>query len=73
MLKGLSMASKVEYVSNLDSAKDTDREQEDGTAFTLGTICSRVQTAIKDSVTSFKQDPDAKLGEVRSEFQSCQI
>ncbi len=59
MLKGLSMDSTVEYVSDLDPAKGTDRESDDGTTFTLGTICSRVQTQIRDSVTSFKQDKEA--------------
>ena len=33
---------------------------DDGTIFSLGTISARVQTSIKDSATSFKQDPDAE-------------
>lgn len=59
-IKGLSMGSTTEYVSKLDPAKGSDRELEDGTVFVLGTMSSRVQAAIKDKATAFRQDPDSK-------------
>ena len=57
-IKGISMDSTAEYVSKLDPAKGTDRENEDGTKFVLGTIASRVQTGIRDKSTAFRQDKE---------------
>lgn len=57
-IKAVSMDTRVEYVSKLDPAKGTDRELDDGTVFTLGTLTNRVQSAIKDKATSFRQDPE---------------
>ncbi len=58
-IKGISMDSTLEYVSNLDPAKGTEREYDDGTVFILGTVAGRVQTSIKDKSTAFRQDTES--------------
>lgn len=57
-IKGISMDSTEEYVSDLDPAKGTERESDDGTIFILGTIASRVQTGIRDKSTAFRQEKE---------------
>lgn len=68
-IKGISMDSTLEYVSDLDSAKGTDRELDDGTRFILGTLTSRVQTGIRDKSTAFRQDQDGDEVGLTAEFR----
>lgn len=72
-IKGLSMDSTVEYVSDLDPAKGTEREAEDATFFILGPLSGRAYSMVKDSATGYRTDPDSEIGEVKAEFKPNEV
>lgn len=75
-IRALTMDQVIDYVSNLDPSKDTDREAEEATVFKLGTLSARQMTQIKDSATSFKPDrensQDPKNPDMVAEFRPNQ-
>lgn len=58
-IRAISMDQTVDYVSDLDPAKGTEKEQDEATIFVLGTLSARQLTIIKDSATSFRPDKDS--------------
>lgn len=54
MLKALDLSKTIIFESPRDPAKGT----EEATKFTIGAIPSRVYAALKDSATTYRQDPN---------------
>jgi hypothetical protein len=54
MIKALDLSKTIVFESPRDTAKGT----EDATKFIIGAIPSRVYAALKDSATTYRQDPN---------------
>lgn len=74
-IRAISMDQVVDYVSDQDPAKGTDKEATEATIFKLGTLSGRQNTSIKDQATSFRPDkdsPDPKSPDMVAEFRPNQ-